>query len=113
MNRAYPILAVLSLTAAFKVGCSQSVQVEDVTVSDTIVLEADRQHPSSLTIVGKGNIEGTAKISLMLEDKPYKTEMLSGAIDFEWSNDWYSEDAVLQYESGTAKSGNLTLKYKF
>ena len=113
MNRSYPILAALSLTAAFLVGCSRSVQIENISAAETIVLEAESEYPSSIRISGRGKIEGAAKISLMVDGKAYRTEELSGKVDFEWFNDWYSEEAVLKYKPGTVKSGNLTLKYRF
>ena len=113
MNRSYPILAVLSLTATVLVSCSRTVQIENISTAETIVLETESKYPSSIRISGKGKIEGAARISLMADGKAYRTEELSGKVDFEWFNDWYLEEAVLEYEPGTAKSGNLTLKYRF
>jgi len=107
------MISIALLSAVFIVGCSKAVEIENVAAPETIVLQSNNQTPHRIKISGKGKIEGTAHISLMLEGKPYKTEELSGDVRFEWANDWYSEEAVVEYKPGNATSGNLTLRYDF
>ena len=66
-----------------------------------------------ITIVGKGNLDGTAEIVLILTGKPHKTEKLSGTVDFEWNGDWYSNSAKIEYRPSSVKSGSLRLEYNF
>ena len=109
-----PILIVL----AFLMGCSgndQIYNIADVTKPETIKLKkaSSQGNIYSLTVVGKGHLDGTAEIALILNGKPYKTESLSRDIDFKWSGDWYSDSAKIEYNPSSVKRGNLSLQYKF
>ena len=66
-----------------------------------------------IRIKGFGNIEGRASISLILNGKPYRTEALSGEVDFYWSGDWYSDTAEILYQPADVASGTVTLRYEF
>ena len=111
------IFLLLTL-GTFLAGCGQRNQgykITDVTKPETIILKKlksqDRIH--YLTIVGTGNIEGAGEITLMLNGKPYKTESLSGAVQFNWAGDWYSDSAKIEYKPTSVKSGKLNLQYHF
>ena len=108
------LLAVLVIF----VGCKNDKQtyiVADVTNKTTITLHKNngQGYIHRITIVAKGHLDGSAQINLILNGKPYKTENLSGKIDFEWGGDWYSDSAKIQYKPSSVNSGNLSLKYTF
>jgi hypothetical protein len=110
------ILALTLMT--FLVGCSgnnQEYNIADVTKPETIMLKkvSSQGNIYSMTVVGRGYLDGTAEIVLILNGKPYKTESLSGDVDFSWGGDWYSDSAKVEYKPSSVKSGNLSLKYKF
>lgn len=107
------ITSVLLLT-----GCGinmQTYQIPDVTKAETITLSKNngQRNIHGITIIAKGNIDGKATISLILNDGPYKTEKLSGNIDFKWGGDWYSDSIEIRYEPIFLISGSLKLKYRF
>ncbi len=99
-------------------GCgngSKSDELPDVTKPDTVTLMKNPgQGPiHSLTVTGLGEIDGDAVIILMLNGGPYKTEPLSGTVDFKWSGDWYSDQAEIRYTPTSVKGGKLRLRYRF
>jgi len=103
---------------ALLVGCSgknQTCSVVDVAKPETITLAklSSQGNIHSITIVGKGRLDGTAEIVLILNGKPYKTEKLSGDVDFKWRADWYSDSASIVYTPSSAKAGNVNLHYRF
>ena len=109
-----PILLVL----AFLMGCSENYQrynIADVTKPETIKLKkaSSQGNIYSLTVVGKGYLDGTAEIVLFLNGEPYKTENLSKDTSFKWLGDWYSDSAKIEYNPSSVKRGNLSLQYKF
>lgn len=112
MNRILKVLAVTVLAT----GCgTRTHKVADVTKPSAIVLTKQPSQGSihSFSVSGSGEINGTAKISLILNGGPYKTETLSGSVSFQWGGDWYSDHAEIQYTPISVTRGNLKLKYKF
>ncbi len=106
------------LTLIFLVGCvpgKQTYTITDITKQSTITLRKLRSQGDihSMTLTGKGHIDGNAKIVLILNGKPYKTESLSGDIDFKWRGDWYSDSAQIVYKPSSVRRGYLVLQYKF
>ena len=100
------------------VGCGpifREVSVKDVSKSETIVLKKNPSQGSvsSIQITGIGSVVGNAEVQLILNGAVYKRESVSGSVKFEWSGDWYSDDAEVRYIPGTATSGALTLRYQF
>jgi len=110
---------ILTVTLiAFLAGCSGNNQVydiADVTKPEVITLKkaSSQGNIHYMTVVGKGYLDGTAQIVLILDSKAYKTEKLSGDVAFEWSGDWYSNSAKIEYKPSSVKSGSLSLQYKF
>ena len=99
-------------------GCgflNQTYEVKDVTKKETIKLKKapGEGNIHTLSISVSGNIDGTAEISLILKGKPYKSEAISGAFNFKWNGDWYSNEAVVLYSPNTVSKGTMTLRYKF
>jgi len=111
------LLICLCLTA-FVSGCgsgTRTVDVKDVTKSETITLKKDQGQGAiySITVKGEGKIDGNAEIALILNGGPYKTERLSGPVDFRWGGDWYSDRAEIIYTPISTTGGSLWLSYKF
>ncbi len=103
-------------------GCSiwtnlntQTVRLPNVAVPQTLILKKKPAQKAihSYEIVGRGNVKGRATITLMLNNKPYKVESLSGIVRFHWGGDWYADEAEVHYEPQEVKGGILELKYKF
>ncbi|MEM7579779.1 MAG: hypothetical protein ACFB02_10355 [Mastigocoleus sp.] len=110
--------SILFASMIFLVGCAgakQTYKITDVTKESTIILRnnGSQQNVSYILISGEGNIDGEAEISLILDDKPYKTERISGNAKFSWNGDWYSEDAKIEYKPSSVKGGDLNLEYQF
>ena len=100
------------------VGCGASKQeyrIPDITKPEMITLNKHNNQGNiySISISGRGQIDGEATISLILNGKPYKIKRLSGSILFQWVGDWYSNSAEIQYEPLAVKNGNLSLTYHF
>lgn len=112
MKKILPLLAVVLVF----VGCSFSqreVSVKDVTKSETIILKKKpgQGSISSIHVVGRSSINGKAEVQLILNGAVYKRAEVSGDSRFEWSGDWYADEAEVRYIPGSASSGTLTLKY--
>ncbi len=92
-----------------------SVTVNDVRKPETLVLRASGNGKSvfAITVRGSGDITGKSTVTLLLNDAPYKTEQLSGKVDFEWGGDWYATSAEVRYEPADVQSGNVVLEYEF
>jgi hypothetical protein len=107
-------LGLIALVSGCGAG-TRTVDVTDVTMSETIILKKDPGQGiiHSLSVKGEGKIEGNAEISLILNGGPYKTEHLFGAVDFRWGGDWYSDQAEIRYRPMSPTGGSLRLKYKF
>ncbi|MCK5214842.1 MAG: hypothetical protein KAR05_05765 [Candidatus Omnitrophica bacterium] len=97
-------------------GCffgEREVRVRSVAFSETIILRSRQENPHQIKIRGEGRIEGVASITLILNGDAYKTEELNGDVHFVWMGDWYDSQAVVEYDHGNAKSGNLIIIYDF
>ncbi len=113
MNKSYLLILMLLLTA-----CSSNVRehvISDITKSELITLRIndEKKYPHSFDVHGIGDITGEAKITLMLNGKPYKTEKINGKVDFHWDGDWYEQKAVIKYEAKNVTKGKLKLRYHF
>ena len=111
-------ILVVTVLLATVAGCSRGKQthtIADVAKAETITLQKGSSQGDIhyMTVVGKGYLDGTAEIVLILDGKPYKTEKLSGDVAFEWSGDWYSNSARIEYKPSSVKSGSLSLQYTF
>jgi hypothetical protein len=67
----------------------------------------------ALHVEGRGQIDGAADISLVLNGQPYKTVRLKGPVRFSWREDWYAPEAVVRYTPLTATGGSIGLSYRF
>jgi hypothetical protein len=109
---------LVSILLIFMIGCGVSNQtyiIADVAKAETITLrkQAGQGNIHGFSVSGRGQIEGEATMILVLNGKPYKEERLSGAVDFHWEGDWYSDSVEIQYRPSSVKGGKLFLGYKF
>lgn len=116
-NKSMRAIVFLSLIS-FLFGCGSSnriYEIKNVTKNETINLKKgpNKGNIHALSISGSGNIDGTAEISLILNEKPYKHETISGSFNFKWSGDWYSNEAKVQYSPHAVSKGTITIRYKF
>lgn len=113
MKRMSCLISAAILLSCF--GCSPSQTVSDVTKNETIIL---RKNPSqgsvyALDVTGRGKIKGTAAIILELNGAAYKTAYLTNSVRFNWSGDWYADEAKVIYQPISVDGGSLKLKYRF
>ena len=94
---------------------SQYYEIKDVTKPEVIILKKDLKQGNihAITISGKGQITGEAKIILVLNEKPYKTADISGTVNFQWGGDWYSDTAEIRYHPLSIATGQLQIIYCF
>jgi len=102
------------------IGCGvaeRTHSVADVTKPQTITLNKESSQGGivSFIVVAQGHLDGAAEIVLIHADsgKPYRTEHLSGDVDFRWGGEWYSDSAKIEYKPSSVKSGHLSLQYRF
>ena len=92
----------------------QEIIITNITESQELILKANKNgNAHSIHIHGAGHIKGNAEIILMLNGNPYKTESLSGNVNFKWAGDWYSNNATVIYKAENVTEGNLLLEYNF
>lgn len=97
-------------------GCTRhEVSVKDVTKNETIILKKQSSQGGivGISIAVSGSIAGKGELQLILNGAVYKKEAVSGAVSFEWSGDWYADQAEVRYLAGTVSGGSLGLKYDF
>ena len=114
MKKVITCFAMVALIAGCGIG-GRTHDVADVTKPETIVLKKNAGQGAiySFSVIGSGEIHGSAEISLILNGGPYKTEKLSGKVDFHWGGDWYTDQAEVRYTPTSVTSGSLKLKYEF
>ena len=100
------------------VGCSKydgKIIIADVTKSTQVTLRAAKPSGTvvGISIRGRGRLDGTGQIVLILNGRPYRTEELDGNIRFDWTGDWYSPLAEVRYEPRDANGGQIELRYRF
>lgn len=97
------------------VGCWNDYQVKtisDVTKKQTIILgTAQKGNVYSITIIGKGYIDGEALITSPEGSLIY--QKISGKVNFKVESDYYSPSVGIEYTPESVKSGNLQLQFQF
>ena len=94
---------------------NQQAEIKNIKNKETIIL---KKLPSQGNVHGikikiSGYINEEAKISLILNQEEYKTEILKGNFTFDWIGDWYADTAEVIYKPLNVQSGKVTLKYRF
>ena len=108
------LITFLILLLASCAKYDQKYIVKNASESQTIVLKNNNKaNVNSIHISGSGYLKGKAQIVLMLNEKPYKTEKITGNVNFKWSGDWYSEEATIIYTATNVTEGNLVIEYNF
>jgi hypothetical protein len=92
-----------------------SVKLDDLTRSSEIVLKAPNGETAivGLEVIGSGQVDGNARVELMLDGRVQEAALLQGPVEFRWSGDWYSPEALVRYTPGSATSGSVKLSYRF
>ena len=94
---------------------SQYYEIKDATNPEVVILKKEIKQGNihAITISGTGQISGEAKIILILNGAPYKSEDISGKVSFNWGGDWYSDTAEIRYDPASVIDGQLSIKFRF
>lgn len=116
MKQVFALLALICIAGCGMIG--QTYRFKDVTKGSTVTLhkQAGQGGVVGMTVTGKGHIDGDAEIVILYLGKPngtYKTQHLSGDVNFKWEGDWYSDTMEIQYKPSKVRGGNLRLQYDF
>jgi hypothetical protein len=124
-------LAVVAAFLATVVGVAlylflpDSLVIDDLTRAETYRLStnAERAGIYQLQVTGRGDFEGAVKLELagymwnaeLSKDelKPIREVTLENGGSFEWTTDWYSQEAFIRVTPGTAVGGEIKLRYRF
>ena len=113
MKLQYALLLVFLL-----IGCAKydrTLKLSNLNREQTITL---KKNESQKNIVGlhikiNGFIVGNATISLMEDDKSYRSIGINGNFNFLWNSEWYSDSAKIRYHPIDANSGEINIQYSF
>lgn len=113
--RFWPLLAILCLIDTHSAISWQTVEIKDVTKTETIVLRKGGHQGAiyAMEVNISGGLQGRARVQLMLNSSPYKQEQLSGTVHVMWGGDWYSDEAEIRYQPEDVASGRLKIRYRF
>lgn len=114
-----PLFAIVGILLILTIGLYQwcyslnegSMVFSDVTKSTTQVMRPGMPilAPSGFSMQLRGNIDGTATLTL----PDGSIEQISGPVATDFGGEWYEATAELKYDPETVKSGQLTLEYFF
>jgi hypothetical protein len=118
------ILAVV-IGGALYIFLPDTLVIGDLARAETyrLTTSAERAGIYQLTVSGHGDFEGSVKLELvgyMWNPKISKDELLpvrevtlENGGSFEWTTDWYSSEAFIRVTPGTARAGEVALRYRF
>lgn len=94
---------------------TQLHQLSDPTESQQLLLRKRLVNKPTygLLILGKGYIDGEARIALVLDGKVYKSRVISGNVKFQWRENWRDHRAILRYEPLSVTEGTLRFSVTF
>ncbi|WP_201353068.1 hypothetical protein [Hydrogenimonas urashimensis] len=109
------IIALPLLLAACGKPYGQNIEIKNIKTKETVILnkKSSKGNIYGIRIKISGQIEGESKISLIQNNKEYKTNKLKDNFSFIWNCDWYSDSAKIIYEPVNAKNGKVFIEYKF
>ena len=115
MKHVIPFLFVVVFALAGCSGLHRQESVKDITKTEIIVLKKKPSQGAihAISITGSGSISGVGEAQLILNGTVYRKEEISGRFSFDFSGDWYSDEAEIRYIPRNVSSGSLTLKYGF
>lgn len=67
----------------------------------------------SLRVRISGELEGEGTVSLVADGQSYRTGALSGNVDLDWRQDWYSDSAELRFVLNEGSGGVLRVNHQF
>ncbi len=93
----------------------QQTEIKDVRKIETIILskKTSQGNIRGIKIKISGTLEGESKISLILNNREYKTKKLKDNFSFNWGGEWYSDTAEIIYQPINTKNGTVTINYEF
>ncbi|AFZ51844.1 hypothetical protein [Dactylococcopsis salina] len=94
---------------------TQLYQLSNPTENQQLLLRKKivSQPTSGLLIMGKGYIDGEARITLLRNGEVYKTKIVSGNVRFQWRENWRDHRAMLRYQPARVREGNLRFSVTF
>lgn len=110
LRRAATTLILLTL-----VSCNffDDKYVLDLSTSATFILGvSDTKTVSEFRFHAQGHSSANGVLELLLDDKVYKTQVITGDVDFKWTGDWYHPNMKIVYRVEQAGTGTLKIKYK-
>ncbi len=109
------IIALPLLLTACGKSFSQNIEIKNIKIKKTLILNRSfsKGNVYGIKIKISGQIEGESKISLILNNKEYKTNRLKNNFSFNWDCDWYLDSAKIIYEPINAKNGKVLIEYEF
>ena len=114
------LFIAIGLFGFIKLSCigetfNQKIHIQNIRQKEIIILEKkdSQKNIHGIKINVSGTIKGQSEISLILNDKEYKTDKLNGDFSIDWKSDWYSNTAKLIYQPINVKKGNVCIRYEF
>ena len=94
----------------------RSLVIDDLTRAQTHALSTSRDEPDiyAIEISGSGEFVGTVKLELVSRaGKVFHEVTLENGGSFEYQSDWYATEAFIRVTPGTARAGEISLRYRF
>jgi cell division protein FtsL len=66
-----------------------------------------------LLILGKGELDGEARIALLSNSQVHKVKIISGNVKFQWREKWQDNRAIIRYQPVSVTEGNLRVSVTF
>jgi len=118
MIRVFGYILIVSVLAVLLVSCAkydQRLAMKDLERAQVVRLQKKPGQGTicSMGIRGSGQVDGKARIVLMLNGAPYKAADIDGKVHFAWGGDWYADSMELRYQPLEVRSGELIIEYYF
>jgi hypothetical protein len=109
------LLSFLFIFSGCRTQKTQLHQLSDLRENQQLLLRNKTLSKSTygLLILGKGEIDGRARIALLLDGRVYKTEIISGKVQFQWREKWRNPHAIIRYQPLNVTEGNLRFSVTF
>ncbi|RYF41724.1 MAG: hypothetical protein EOO38_20415 [Cytophagaceae bacterium] len=112
------IFRVVLCISIILVGCGcgkRTAGIKDVTKAEVLIL---RKKPAQgpihrFDVTASADLQGVARIQLILNGAVYKEEVLKDRARVQWSSDWYSDEAEIRYIPLAVSKGSFALTYDF
>ena len=113
----FPFL-LLAMCVGLVAGCRSQdpeIFVSNSAAEEIISLSKARDQGvvSRLHLHIEGKLEGSARLLVMREGRPFHSETLSGTIDIKWTAPWSDDRVRLHYLPAANTSGSVRIRYRF